>query len=241
MMKDRTRLIEQLWKDQPRLFVHGEGTLCIDHTGLDGKEEAWPLSTKVIQWLVENLPEGAHTLETGCGYSTMAFAICGAHHTAIAPDYQQHGRIVQWLKAQEVSAEQLRFLDARSQDVLPGLELEPLDLVLIDGCHAFPAPYMDWYYTAEKIKKGGFVVVDDCQLLTGKVLADFLESETGRWKLHTWIGKTAIFQKVTSEPVVEGIEWIDQPYCQTRLDTPPATGPVVVAKKLIKRLFSLNG
>jgi hypothetical protein len=28
----------------------------------------------------------------------------------------------------------------RSEDVLPALDREPLDLVLIDGWHAFPAP-----------------------------------------------------------------------------------------------------
>jgi hypothetical protein len=83
--EERARLIKQLWEDAPRLFVHGEGTLCMDHTGQDGKEEAWPLSPNVIEWIVETLPEGAVTLETGCGYSTMAFAVCGARHTAVVP------------------------------------------------------------------------------------------------------------------------------------------------------------
>lgn len=210
---DRKDLLDQLWAEQPKLFVHGAGTLCIDHSGLDGKEEAWPLSPEVLRWIAAHLPEGAATLETGCGYSTMVLMICGARHTAIAPDYQQHGRIVRWCEEHGVSCANLRLIDACSQEVLPGLESEPLDLVLIDGCHAFPAPFIDWYYTAEKVKEGGMVIVDDCQLVTGKILADFLLAEKGRWELICWIGKTSIFRKTTSAPVVAGVEWVDQPYC----------------------------
>lgn len=220
IIADRIRLLERLWAESPKLFVHGEGELCIDRSGQDGKEEAWPLSMDVLRWIASNLPEGAVTLETGCGYSTILFMICGARHTAIAPDYQQHGRIVRWCEDNGVSAKTLRMINARSQDVIHSLDIEPMDLVLIDGCHAFPAPYIDWYYTAEKVKKGGFVIVDDCQLVTGKVLAEFLEAERGRWELRQWLGKTAVFQKITAEPVIEGYEWVDQPYCAQRVAVP---------------------
>ena len=224
MNAERKCLLARLWAEQPKLFVHGAGTLCIDHSGLDGQEEAWPLSPGVLEWIATNLPEGATTLETGCGYSTMVFAICGARHTAIAPDYQQHGRIVRWCEEHGVSSANLRLLDARSQDVLPGLECDPLDLVLIDGCHAFPAPFIDWYYTAEKVKEGGVVIIDDCQLVTGKVLAEFLMAEKGRWALLCWIGKTVLFRKTTSAPVAAGIEWIDQPYCAKQVSVPSRRG-----------------
>ena len=221
---ERRHLIERLWVEQPKLFVHGEGTLCTDHTGRNGQEEAWPLGRDVLEWIAGILPAQASTLETGCGYSTIVFAICGARHTAIAPDYQQHGRIVRWCEDHGVSCADLRLIDARSQDVLPGMLLEPLDLVLIDGCHAFPAPALDWYYTAEKIKPGGYLVVDDCQLVTGKQLVDFLEQETGRWKLQVRFGKTAVFRKIATGPVVEGFEWIDQPYCRNPAPAPAQPG-----------------
>lgn len=234
---ERQRLLDRLWAESPKLFVHGSGTLCIDHTGRDGQEEAWPLSPQVIQWMTEHLPENAVTLETGCGYSTIAFMICGTRHVAIAPDYQQHGRIVRWCEAQGVSCANLQLLNARSQDVLPGLKLPPLDLVLIDGCHAFPAPFLDWYYAAEKVKQGGYLVIDDCQLVTGRILAEFLLAEKSRWAPEPWLGKTAIFRRITSEPVVEGLEWIDQPYCAERLgvSSPAGLGPRV--RRLWTRLF----
>ena len=39
---------------------------------------------------------------------------------------------------------------------------------------------MDWYYTAEALKAGGLVVVDDLQLVTARILADFLRADA-RW------------------------------------------------------------
>jgi hypothetical protein len=36
----------------------------------------------------------------------------------------------------------------RSELALPALDPEPLDLVLIDGSHAFPHVFVDWMYTA---------------------------------------------------------------------------------------------
>lgn len=88
----------------------------------------------------------------------------------------------------------------------------PLDLVLIDGDHAFPSPFIDWYYTADRINKGGYVIVDDTQLSTGRILHDFLCLEKKRWKLHRVIGKTSIFKKMASGNVAEGIFWIQQPF-----------------------------
>lgn len=233
----RRRLIERLWEEQPKLFVHGEGTLCIDHTGRDGQEEAWPLGRDVLEWIAGILPPRAATLETGCGYSTIVFAICGARHAAIAPDYQQHGRIVRWCEGHGVSCADLRLIDARSQDVLPGLKTEPLDLVLIDGCHAFPAPAIDWYYTAEKIKPGGYLVVDDCQLVTGKQLVDFLAEERGRWDPLARFGKTAVFRKTAQGPVVQGFEWIDQPYCRHPVAVPSRRGLFRRGAGLWRRLW----
>ena len=43
---------------------------------------------------------------------------------------------------------------SRSQDYLPTAELLALDLVLIDGDWSFPVPFIDWYYTPDKLKVG---------------------------------------------------------------------------------------
>jgi predicted O-methyltransferase YrrM len=150
-----------------------------------GREKAgtehYPLSDDVLQWLFEHVQPGAVTLETGCGYSTVVFALLGRYHTVISPFYQEHDIIKKWCLSHDIPVKNMEFIAALSQDVIHGLTGgEMLDMVLIDGDHAFPAPFIDWYYTAERIKQGGCVIVDDTQLITGGILKDFLLTEKGR-------------------------------------------------------------
>jgi len=62
------------------------------------------------------------------------------------------------------------------------------------------------------------MMIDDTQIITGKILKDFLVSEEGRWVLETELGKTAIFCRVTSEPVARGFWFGQQPYCKDLVD-----------------------
>ena len=67
-----------------------------------------------------------------------------------------------------------------SEDVLPDLQLHAeLDLIIVDGNHTFPAPMVDWFYMTRHLRTGGVLVVDDVELWTGAVLADFLDGENG--------------------------------------------------------------
>jgi predicted O-methyltransferase YrrM len=129
-----------------------------------------------------------------------------------------------------VSTEHVQFLVSPSQDVLPQLACGELDFVLIDGDHAFPAPFMDWYYTADRIREGGFVAVDDTQIPTGRILRDFLLKESTRWHLEEEIGKTAIFRRITGESVARGVMWMQQPYCEI-----PGQGLFAKVRKRILR------
>ncbi len=214
----RLHLLEQLCREQPKLYVHPAGAPAA------GREEAWPLGFEFLRWIAENLPETACTLETGCGYSTLIFAICGARHTAVAPDCAQHGRIRSWCEGHGVPTDSLRLIDAPSQRVLPNIATDPLNLVLIDGCHAFPAPFLDWYYTAERIRVNGWLIVDDCHIVTGRILADFLDADTTRWIPLQRTFKTVVYQKISAGPVVEGLEWTEQPYCSKVLREPNGAG-----------------
>jgi hypothetical protein len=93
---------------------------------------------------------------------------------------------------------------------LPGLAAEELDLVLIDGQHAFPAPFIDWYYTARRLKVSGMLLIDDIQLWTGRILTDFL-SEEPEWSLISDLsGRTAAFVK--EKDYSQEKWWGQQPY-----------------------------
>ena len=110
--------------------------------------------------------------------------------------------------------------------------------MLIDGQHSFPWPFIDWFYTAERLKIGGVVIVDDTHLMTGKVLKDFLEGEVraGLWELAANFSKAAAFRKIQAE-VNHGI-WENQPWNVVipQSDDESHNGWIVqIAKKTVSR------
>jgi predicted O-methyltransferase YrrM len=215
-MPDPESILQKLLRERPPF--HGAGETVT----------SWQIDDQVLCWLFDNVREGWATLETGCGYSTVAFAVKGARHTVVSPSPREHQRIQAWCADQGISTEHLTFIADGSQRVLPALKPDPLDLALIDGCHAVPYPMIDWFYVAERLKVGGHVIVDDTHLRSGKDLQVFLESERERWKLGRQFTDTVTFTKLVPN-VIEGIEWIHQPYCQR-----PAVGSL---RRMKRSLF----
>jgi hypothetical protein len=201
--------LDELIQKRPRLHAHyhGGGVIAADVYN-------WAIGNDVLRWLFDQLSAGWRTLETGCGYTTIIFALAQTEHTVISPFSEEHDAIKNWCLEREIEIGRCKFVKAESQDVIHSLTNSPLDLVLIDGKHAFPIPFIDWYYTADCIKKDGFVLIDDTQLITGRILHEFLSKEQGRWVPELNFGNTSIFRKVTEKSVVKGIWWGLQPYCR---------------------------
>ena len=180
----------------------------------DGTPAPYEASERVLRVIEENVREGSATLETGAGLSTILFAINGADHTCVVPFGTQIARIKAWCEAAGISLERVTFHQGRSEDVLPSLETKPLDLVLIDGGHAFPIPFIDWHYGGRRLRPGGLLIVDDTQLWTGRVLQGFLAAESD-WELtENHPLRSAIFRRTGDAEEIP--EWTDQPYVARR-------------------------
>jgi len=179
------------------------------HVDRFGQPTSWRVSDDLLHALDDALVEGATTLETGAGLSTILFAIRGCHHTAVVPDGGQAERITGWCRDNGISTDRLHFVLEPSETALPTLTSDPLDVVLIDGAHGFPAPFLDWYYAGRRLKVGGTLLIDDTQIWTGAVLRDFVATET-QWRI---IGgrrfEFAVARRVSEGPVGE---WAAQPY-----------------------------
>jgi predicted O-methyltransferase YrrM len=106
----------------------------------------------------------------------------------------------------------VQYVVGESQWVLPTLEPVALDFVLIDGDHAFPTPFLDWYYAAERLRVGGLVMIDDIPLRTGAVLDDFLRAEVSRWRAVERLSRTVVYEKLTPT-VLDFAGWMSQPWC----------------------------
>jgi len=179
------------------------------HPGSEGQN--WGFSAESLTWLSEMIPSGGSTLETGVGDSTAVFLSRANHHIAVGPEQREADAVSQFCGEHGILRADFEFHCGRSEYVLPALELPALDLVLIDGQHAFPAPFIDWFYTAEQVKPNGLVVVDDIQIRPCKVLVDFLSAEP-EWQLHDTNGRAVAFQKITNGPVTTKW-WLEQPWC----------------------------
>jgi methyltransferase family protein len=172
--------VEELLKSDLR--VHSDGTVT------------WALDNNVARFLFHTISEGQQTLETGMGLSTVIFALRGSRHIAIAPEKAEVDQIKQFCLDHSISTDNVEFVVDMSDNALPKMDLPPLDLILIDGGHGFPVPYIDWRYTAPHLKTGGILIVDDCQIETGAVLRNFLRCEDVWTEERNFYGRTSVFR-----------------------------------------------
>jgi hypothetical protein len=200
--KRRYMNVYEMIQNKPHLHVFGDGT-----------PRLMSLLDHALKWMADELSAkpNAVTLETGYGLTTVLMTMLARKHYSIAPDEPGYQRVLNYCEQNGIPSNSLEYFAGRSEDVLPSLAIEDesLDLVLIDGGHGFPTPFVDYAYTFKKIKIGGYLVVDDLQLVTGMMLRDFL-LQSEEWKLAGYFdGKTCSFRK---EMHTDGKDWSRQPY-----------------------------
>jgi hypothetical protein len=177
------------------------------HEEASGKLTSWQLSDQVLYYINENVDENSITLETGAGISTILFALKSSHHICISPSQEQIDRIKKYCQEHQISTDKIDFKIDLSEKILPSLDIDNIDLILIDGSHAFPIPFIDWFYTYQKLKVGGKMIIDDTQLWTGLILKQFLSLEP-EWQINrNSPPRSAIFTKVKK---YAGAKWYAQ-------------------------------
>lgn len=197
--------LKQLLKAPPLLHDRGNGQLT-----------TWKLADPVLEFMEERINETSITLETGAGLSTILCAIRRSHHTCVVSQQDEADRIERYCYRQQIPTDRIRFLVGSSDRVLPRLDVPDLDLLLLDGGHGFPMPFIDWHYAAPALKVGGTLIIDNTELWTCGVLMQFLREEPG-WQLELeFVGwaNTAVFTK--RQAFESSREWCSQPYVVRR-------------------------
>ena len=195
-------VLDKILEDPPKIHYDSVGNLVSYSLAID--------SLNFINIYVDEIHS---TLETGAGISTILFAGKSSKHTCIVPSRQQVENIKKYCSNQNIDYSNITFIINRSEDELPNLEIEGLDFVLIDGRHAFPSPFIDWYYISPRLRIDGLLMIDDTQLWTGQVLRDFLKEEP-EWEQFKEFPRTSIFRKI--KKVDHGRSWLYQPYVEKR-------------------------
>jgi hypothetical protein len=128
----------------------------------------------------------------------------------VVPNPSQERVIREYLRERSISDDSLTFDLRPSETALPAMTMDgELDLVLIDGCHGFPVPIIDWFYTAGRLASGGMMIVDDAHLPQVSALTDFLDADP-RWRLVVASSKWRSYERLSSGPVAE--EWTSQEF-----------------------------
>lgn len=175
---------------------------------------SYAIGEEVLRFLFETIGEQSQTVETGAGYSTLVFAMQRAKHIAITPSVDEIRRIEAYAKESGIGLETVEFVTEQSEHYLPSCHATGLDLVLIDGKHAFPWPVIDWFFTADKLKRGGLLLLDDVQIRSVAVLSQFLSADPGWETVHNFSGKTLVFRKTCDN--VRDVAWHMQPWIMAR-------------------------
>jgi predicted O-methyltransferase YrrM len=209
----------------------------------NGEFYSMGLTEEVLNFISTHIDDSSHTLETGCGLSTAVLALLGARHICITPVESEIERIQDYCKLNDIPTNAITFYPSDSEIVLPNLECAPLDLVLIDGRHGFPAPFIDFYYTADKLKIGGLLVIDDTYLWTGDVLKQLLLLEP-EWEIEAdFAPRACVFRKLAEG--TESKEWTQQQFVvlnsEYKLTTKPVPYSVTAFRYLKRGEFSILG
>lgn len=165
---------------------------------------------EVAEFLLLQVQPSWTTLEVGLGISTLAIALAGARHVCITPYEREIAQMAEYAAALGVSLDRVEFVAESSDVYLPRCAHSDLDLVLIDGKHAFPFPIVDWYFTADRLRRGGLMVIDDAKMKPVRILREFMEADP-RWSgVAAFVDKTYAFRKLSER--VHDVAWHMQPY-----------------------------
>ena len=195
-----------------RIFNHSESFLTkIEIEKLSSKKlTCYGIAADVAYFIRDSINSYSRTAETGVGISTLIFALKNSIHTAITPNQEEVKLIRRYADTKKIGLDHIKFVIKSSDQYLPNSELHNLDMVFIDGKHAFPWPVIDWFYTADKLKQGGIMLVDDAYMNSVKIIVDFMSADP-RWTItKQFKNRTFAFRKESTS--VHTVAWHMQPY-----------------------------
>ena len=182
--------------------------------------------------------EVRRSAETGTGKSTLLFSHLSRRHTVFTLDDAGAGDSLAAVRASPLLAPAgVEFVVGPSQRTLPAHRFEgSLDLVLIDGAHAFPFPHLDYYFLYPHVAPDGLLVLDDVHVRSVNDLFRFLCAEE-MFELLEVEHTTAFFRRTAHavfDPYADG--WWLQRYNRTVLPLPAGLSWAETLKALARRL-----
>jgi predicted O-methyltransferase YrrM len=176
---------------------------------------AGTVTNRVLRTIAAHSPQPLlHTAETGTGRTTLLLSNTSRDHVVFAVNDAGSGDSLARVRTSALlSGETTRFVVGPTQLTLPRHEFaDRLDLVLIDGPHAFPFPCLEYYYFAPHVRPGGLLIVDDINIPSIKFMFEFLRKDA-MWRANAVVDHTAFLTR-TGAPALDplGDGWWLQGY-----------------------------
>jgi precorrin-6B methylase 2 len=167
-----------------------------DAAGRAGGFHPWDAMAPAALAAIERRGPFRATAETGCGGSTIILSHASEHHTAFAVEGSEK-TISELRKRSDLLGDRVTFVEGETKDTLPGYTFDgELDLVLLDGPHAYPLPQLEYAYLFQRIRQGGWLVIDDIQIPSVHELFEFLQQESSV-ALEEVAVRTAFFRRIS--------------------------------------------
>ncbi|MEP7252178.1 MAG: class I SAM-dependent methyltransferase [Ginsengibacter sp.] len=181
--------------DRPKFHTAIEGFQNEPEAGNQGTYSSFSLDTPVLVYLAKNARRCSKTLETGAGCSTLILALCGCKHTCITPWSSEIISIQKYAADKEIDLKFVNFINDSSDKVLPQIDEDGFDMILLDGRTSFPWPVIDWFYAIQKLKKDGLMIIHDAHMDPAAILVDYMKSDSD-WEIAAdFSDKTILFKK----------------------------------------------
>jgi hypothetical protein len=190
--------------------------------------KAGTFSSLVLQAIARHGSERpiSASAETGSGASTLLFSHLSRRHTVFALDDGTDS-----IRAVETSPllrpGVVTFVEGPTQLTLPSHRFaDRLQLVLIDGPHAYPFPDLEYYYLYEHLDEHALLILDDIHIRSINNLFDFLHADD-MFDLREVVENTAFFRR-TAAPTFSrvGDGWWLQGYNRRDFEATPAVAGV---------------
>jgi precorrin-6B methylase 2 len=136
------------------------------------------------------------SVETGCGGSTIVFSQLSQRHIAFA--IEGENRTISQLRAHpDLKPEAVVFVEGETRDTTHSYDIpQAIDMLLLDGPHAYPLPQVEFAFLFPHLKAGGWIVIDDIQIPTVYELFRFLKRDP-EVVLEEVVVRTAFFRRVS--------------------------------------------
>lgn len=178
------------------------------HRSAQGEATDWGVLPGTLSLIATHIRDGARTLETGAGASSVVFAASGAFHTVISPIADEHQAVCAWCMERGIATDRLVFKAESSAEGDALRRSAELDVVFLDGRHSFPAPMVDWHYAANALRVGGVMILDDVPIPSVGLLHRFMSDDAG-WAVLGGADNRAVAYRKLAE-MNEGDAWRDQ-------------------------------